>query len=120
MCREVIPAEKLDKCFKKCDYDEDCSSLIPPDPEDVCLLDGGCSRTKSKKKQDYNNYKKGNKYDKEKDYVAKGDKYANKDDRRLQDDDNSGIESGASTIFKGTRRIAPRRRRKLYSHEMVG
>lgn len=52
--------------------------MITPNSDDICLLDGGCSKTKSKKKNDDVNYKKAQKYytsAMETKYVAKEDKY---------------------------------------------
>lgn len=96
VCREVVPEEKVDQCFSKCANDQDCATSVPPDPENV-------AKTKYKA-----NYNTGNKYNKEKDYVAKEDKYANKNDRRLEYEDGT---------TSGTRRVA---RRRMYSHDMIG
>ena len=53
MCREVIPEKKIDQCFNKCTYNKDCNDVIPPNLNDVCLLDGGCARSKSKAQKYY-------------------------------------------------------------------
>lgn len=133
ICREVIPEKKVDKCFSKCSYDKDCSDLVLPNSDDVCLLDGGCSRTKSKRKKNYDSYQKSQKYytsNMEIEYVDENQKYGhgkygdNKGRRILWRDTDYNyhpvnVRRAKTTIQKGRpKSYKTVRRRRLYNRDI--
>ena len=121
MCREVIPEKKIDQCFNKCTYNKDCNDVIPPNLNDVCLLDGGCARSKSKAQKYYTSKM-------EIEYVQNQkhgqDKYADGKGRRMLGSDTDYYppnERKAKTKEKGVSKSDTSRtvrRRRLHSNDI--
>lgn len=131
MCREVMPEKKIDQCFSKCTYDNDCNGVISPNPDELCLFDGGCSRSKSKGKENYDSYQKSQKYYTSKmeiEYVQNQkhgqDKYADGKGRRMLGSDTDYYppnERKAKTKEKGVSKSDTSRtvrRRRLHSNDI--